>query len=839
MRGVAAGALLEGLLLGLLGIGVPGWPWLLVPALILGGWLVHALRRVKAGPGPAAGEARFALTPEPGDGADGWPDLALISLLSLAMDRVTDAVLLVGEDGLILFANRGASELLGYAGRELLSMHVGELRGDYDVESWSRHWSELKSRGSLSYEATNRARDGHPIQVEVNATYFEVDGVGYDLALGRDVSQRKAMEAAREQALHQAERLAQTRSEFLANMSHEIRTPLNAILGFAQIGLRNQPDPGGRKEFGAILDAGRMLLNLVDDVLDFSKIEAGKLSLEMSWVELPALVDRVVAMAAVRAQGKWLDFTVKEAASLPAGFEGDPLRLAQVLGNLLANAVKFTDAGSVALEVERRGETLAFHVLDTGIGMSADQMSRLFLPFEQADSSTTRRFGGTGLGLAISQRLAAMMGGGISASPREGGGMRFTLDLPLRGAREAQPRVPGARLWLAGLGCGPDLADELADRGVDVRVDTLEEAGRSGDDPVVVAGGDLARRETVEGVLRMLDAGRRVAVIPSMGGVGEMPEGLAGRVDILDWPPRGRHLLDFLAGRAVHRDDRPVKGAARLPGIRVLVAEDNELNRTILEDMLVLEGARVECVTNGRELVDRVEVAGGDFDVVITDVSMPEIDGMEATRRIRRIAPGLPVVGLTAHVLRAERDKCLASGMVAHLGKPVEAEDLARTLLSVLSTDGMATLGAPGAGSAVDQLVEAPRPAPDGAGPRVQGAFDWVGLERDFSGKQALVRRLFQILVANHGGTPTQLRTLAKAANKSELVSLAHNLKGMAGNLRASRLQSASAALVAALRADQADALAMSESVAREMEAVLREAEAALEAQAGYAALGT
>ena len=194
---------------------------------------------------------------------------------------------------------------------------------------------------------------------------------------------------------------------------------------------------------------------------------------------------------------------------------------------------------------------------------------------------------------------------------------------------------------------------------------------------------------------------------------------------------------------------------------------------------------------------------------------------------------------IAAHVLRAERDKCLASGMVAHLGKPVEAEDLARTLLSVLSTDGMATLGAPGAGSAVDQLVEAPRPAPDGAGPRVQGAFDWVGLERDFSGKQALVRRLFQILVANHGGTPTQLRTLAKAANKSELVSLAHNLKGMAGNLRASRLQSASAALVAALRADQADALAMSESVAREMEAVLREAEAALEAQAGYAALGT
>jgi CheY-like chemotaxis protein len=315
-------------------------------------------------------------------------------------------------------------------------------------------------------------------------------------------------------------------------------------------------------------DSASSLLVLLIDILDFSKLEAGKLAVERAPFRLAELVESASTLVVGRTQAKGLALRVDLAPGLPEWVEGDALRIKQVLVNLLGNAIKFTERGSVQLSVAQEGERVAFHVTDTGIGISQEQLSHLFRPFEQADGSTTRRFGGTGLGLAISHNLAQLMGGEIVVQSQPGEGSVFTLRLPL--AAVAAPDV----------------------------------------------------------------------VLPA----------------------------DAAPGR-------------RLAGLRVLAAEDNEVNRMVLQGQLELEGAQVVFATNGQEAVDAVAQSGpAAFHAVLMDVQMPVMDGLEATRRIRALTPLLPVIGLTAHALVEERERCLAAGMVEHVAKPVELDALVAAL---------------------------------------------------------------------------------------------------------------------------------------------------------------
>jgi len=371
-------------------------------------------------------------------------------------------------------------------------------------------------------------------------------------------------------ARNEAERLARVKSEFLANMSHEIRTPLNAVLGFAQIGQRESKGRNKSQErFHRILDAGQLLLGVINDILDFSKIEAGKLSVESRPFQLAPVIANVASFVAEAAKQKGLAYAVDAAADLPEWVLGDTQRLQQILVNLLSNAVKFSRQGEVRLRVAREGDDLYFKVIDTGIGMSQEQIARLFNPFEQADSSTTRKYGGTGLGLAISQSLAQRMGGEISVESAPGAGSAFTLRLPL---------------------------------------------------PAVAPG------------------------------------------------------IEAYPGKT------PATGP-RLAQLRVLAAEDVEVNQMILEDMLVHEGAQVVFADNGQQALEHLEEAGVTaFDVVLMDVQMPVMDGHEATRRIRKMAPELPVIGLTAHALAEERRKCLAVGMVDCATKPIDIDTLVNVI---------------------------------------------------------------------------------------------------------------------------------------------------------------
>jgi signal transduction histidine kinase/DNA-binding response OmpR family regulator len=516
----------------------------------------------------------------------------------------------------------------------------------------------IAGRGILQRDA-----DGQPVRM---------------VGTAQDITERKLLERELEQhrdhleglvqsrtveleaARNEAERLSRVKSEFLANMSHEIRTPMNAVMGLARMGARDNAGRESQEAFQRIGTAGEHLLEVINDILDYSKIEAGRLALETRPFALVAAIDDLNSLIRDRALAKGLQLIVDAAPDVPQWVTGDALRLRQILVNLLSNAIKFTTVGEVRLQVARQDDCVTFAVTDTGIGISAEQLSRLFQSFEQADSSTTRRFGGTGLGLAISRNLAQQMGGEITVASVPGVGSTFTVSLPLP---VAEARV-----------------------------------------------GELASES--------------------------VPWGLAEQ---------------------------------RLAGLRLLAAEDLEVNRLVLEDLLIHEGAKVVFAENGQQALDRVQEAGaGGFDAVLMDVQMPVMDGYETTGHLRRLVPGLPVIGLTAHALTEERGRCFAAGMVEHVAKPIDVDELVAAILHHVK-----------GGASTFVQWSAPH-AQTGT-----GTIDWSGLLARYGGRQAFVSQLAQVALESNQNTPADLRHAVQAMDLDAIAFTAHALKGLAGNLLA------------------------------------------------------
>lgn len=549
-------------------------------------------------------------------------------------------------------------------------------------------------------------------------------GIGWwrELLIRKDYLARVRLEAARQAA----ERDASVKSEFLANMSHEIRTPLNGVLGLAQIGYRESAGrERARRMFSRILESGRLLMAIVNDVLDFSKIEAGKLSIEAFAVDPRRIVDEAISALALPAGEKKLALIADKDASLPAVFLGDPLRISQVLLNLMSNAVKFTEHGEVRLSAFLSGGELVFRVTDTGIGMSPQQLKKLFLPFEQGDSSTTRRYGGTGLGLAISHHLAALMGGQLHAMSTPGKGSEFEFRLPC--------------------------------------VTMVEAHGAS---PLV-------------------------------------------------WSPAD-------AGR-------------RLAGIRILAAEDNELNRVVLEEILAQEGASVTLAVNGRQAVDAVESGADRFDLVLMDVQMPEMDGLEAASLIRRIDPGLPIVGQTAYAFSDDRDKCRAVGMKFTLTKPIEIE----SLVSVVRHHSRRV---PNPDLPPTSQPDASPPAlpgtPDSPVAERAAAFDLARLEQVHAKRPGFLVRMLGIAINSQTAALEELRQARASADMERLAFAAHSIKGASASLFAEELHVLAGRTETAARAATPDAMDMAGLLAEKLEQLLGEIEARI-AESGGAAKTT
>jgi PAS domain S-box-containing protein len=682
-----------------------------------------------------------------------------------------------------------------------------------------------------TFEWCFRRLDGRLFDAEVHVIALDWVGAAEFCAVVQDITERKQMQAATERAREAAEAASQTKSRFLANMSHELRTPMNAIIGMTHLALEDGLPARQRGYVEKAHTSARNLLQILNDILDLSKIEAGQMTLERIDFALESVIDDMADVLALKAEEKGLELLFSAAPNLPPRLVGDPTRLRQVLVNLGSNAIKFTDAGevTVGMEVAQLGvDSVELHawVRDTGVGLSEAATARLFQPFVQADSSTTRRHGGTGLGLVISRQLVERMGGRlwVESEPGRGSTFHFTA----RFGRSA-PRAPvqawsaddlrGRRALLVddNAAAREVLGNMLEALGVDVdRVDSGAQAlarvdAAPGAYTWFLIDWKMPGMDGVECARRILDAhpqARPCILLVTAFARDDALRASAGLAlaGVLQKPVTPSSLHDSLvrahgaepapARAPARRDDAtPLARAARqrLAGARILLAEDHPINQELAGELLRRAGMEVVVAKDGREALDTL-AREGPFDGILMDCQMPVMDGYTATRELRRHPQWrqLPVIAMTASALAEDRERALAAGMNDHITKPIHIESMLRTMAQWIS------------GPAGRRGAEAPAPPPAAPAPADDAALDTaVGLSYCM-GSEALYHRLLAGFRSDEAGFAAAVGTALAEQRWDDALRRTHDLRSLAGTLGARPLLAAAQALHVAIGAHQA-----------------------------------
>jgi len=709
---------------------------------------------------------------------------------------------------------RDAADVIGHTMHELLDEdQIREVQPHLDAV--------LRGERQFFERRLHRKRSGKVIQAW--GSYipdFDADGrvLGFYM-LHADITELKRTQSRLEEALRAAEAASSAKGEFLANMSHEIRTPMNAIIGLAR--LLEEADLG-RRERGYVARmqmAAKSLLSMLNDVLDYSKVEAGRLVLEQTPFALDDVLASIAAMSATSAWNKGIEPVFAVHPDVPSRLVGDPMRLGQVLLNLVSNAIKFTERGEVVLAIEPADAgTLAFTVRDTGIGIPPEQQQGMFDAFSQADTSTSRKYGGTGLGLAISRRLVRLMGGDlrVESVPGRGATFRFTAPFGAAGGTAAtHVDTPALRILVAddNASSRAALAALLAGHGWHV------ETAASGADTLALLRAavpfDIAFIDSVLGdldgasVIAFARADQAISlprcVLLAADPERERLDAVAAdlRIDaVLAKPFTPGALADVLAelhsGAPAPVQGRPTPLVGRLAGMRVLVVEDNLLNQEVANYVLVHAGAAVDFAGNGRVAVSMLAEHSA-YDAVLMDLQMPVMDGFEATQAIRAMGfDRLPIIAMTANALDEDRRRALAAGMSDYLAKPIDVDELVDMLVRI--TGRTAAPPAEGAQTALAAGMAVPAYLP---------GIDLKATLPRFGGNFASFAALFKRFESSQAGAVADIRALLDAGNRAGAGQAAHRLRGVAANLGATDVAGQALELEQALRSEDAAALAL------------------------------
>jgi len=751
------------------------------------------------------------------------------------MNTVGEGIITLDEQGNIESFNDAATHIFGYSQEEIIGKNITLLMPENMHAAHNEGMRRFLSGGAAvvvgnkNVELPAVRKDGSVFQMELAVNAIHQNGHYLFVGITRDISERKQAELKLRFAKQQAELANQAKSDFVANMSHEIRTPMNAVLGVAQLLARTSLSTEQKKYIDIISASGKSLLGILNDILDFSKIEAGKMELSPVQFDLSDVLSSLANLMSISAAHKNLELIICADEKIPPLLWGDSHRLQQILVNLVSNAIKFTEHGEISVRVNVMESTvksdshelrLQFLVRDTGLGMTAAQLARLFTPFTQADSSTTRKFGGTGLGLTISHRLVELLGGSIFVSSTQGQGSEFVVQIPFSVASaEAPKKSPMAMRELHLL----VVEDNQTSREALQRIIL----GWSWHVDIVTSGKDaLERIREAHAQHKRYDAILVDWQMPGMNGVntieamralitGEVPpmilmvnafgreKNLQQEKSLAPMQKPSAYLFKPFTSSSVFNtlhellvSDADVKGELDSGGTQlrghVLLVEDNEFNQIVARELITQAGATLDIVDDGQKAVDRLRESADLYDVVLMDVQMPVMDGFTATRLIRtELGLSLPILAMTAGVMEFEREECVACGMDDLIPKPVEAEIMLSTIARYLPvvSPAQSKVSVP----AVTNVIS----------PEKFNIEKLLAVSSAIAGNHEKSRLLIEKLVGNTEKSFIALREHYEKSDWEACARLLHSLRGTVGMLGATDFIVAAHALESQLLAQK------------------------------------
>ncbi|MEO5377088.1 MAG: PAS domain S-box protein [Magnetococcus sp. DMHC-6] len=744
-----------------------------------------------------------------------------------------DAIISIDATGSILEFNKAAEQLFGFRREDIIGRDIcetiipPELRESHR-QGMAHYLVTREQQRVINQRVELEAVDikGVRIPIEIAVTVIPTARSTSFTAFVRDISERKKAVNTIREAKEAAEQAVKAKSEFLANMSHEIRTPMNAIIGLSHLCLQTPLTVRQEDYIRKVHNSATYLLRIINDILDYSKMEAGRIEMEAIDFTLEEVFGNISSMTSLKAQEKHLAYTIETVAGIPPGLVGDPLRLGQVLINLVNNAIKFTDKGEVAviteiLESDEDFVRLQFTVRDTGLGMTPEQSAGLFQAFTQADSSVTRKYGGTGLGLTISKRLIEMMGGTIRLESKPGQGTRFIFDVRLGISKRETLKIMLPAPHLRGLkvlavGKMDYILSVIADylvsfafhvtkaRGSWEAMVILQKADRFGE-PFDLVVTDFMMPE-MDGITGMANVRKdftlnRFPLVIMIAAHDEKAVVELAReetfIDSFLIKPITQNILfnaiTDMFGRGQSDDKRdeavgnpPQDYHAVLSGAKILLVEDNEINQQVARELLEQVNITVLLAENGRDAV--AMVCRESLDGVLMDLQMPIMDGLTATREIRKDSrfSELPILAMTANAMSGDREMCLDAGMQDHIAKPLDPEKMFSTIARWIKPSSPL----PPVATDLDPRKnrEGVKPVNLTELPLIPGIDTQTGLKR-MGGNLAGYLALLAKFCVNQGGAGEAIRTALKKQERSRAERLAHTLKGVAATVGAEELQ--------------------------------------------------